>query len=70
MTTFGSGLVDRSLSSTPTFLLVPRVFLLPRPGEKMAESSFDSFVGQDIEFVSSWFRDQGLEGLIETFASK
>ena len=52
---------------TPTSFLVPRIFLFPRPraNEKMAERSFDIFVEQDIEFVSSWLSDQGLEGLIE-----
>lgn len=52
---------------TPTSFLVPRIFLFPRPraNEKMAERSFDIFVEQDIEFVSSWLSDQGLEGLIK-----
>ena len=59
---------------TPTCSLVPRVLLFPSKSpcanEKMAETfdnSFDSFVGQDTEFVSSWLRHQGLGGLVETF---
>lgn len=38
--------------------------------QKMAERGFDSFVGQDIESVTSWLGVHGLEGLIEIFASK
>lgn len=57
---------------TPKCSLVPSVllfeFLLPRAKEKMAERG--SFVGQDIESVTSWLGVHGLEGLIEIFASK
>ena len=60
--------------SPPTPPNVPSVllfeFLLPRAKEKMAERGFDSFVGQDIESVTSWLGVHGLEGLIEIFASK
>ena len=55
-------------SLVPSVLLVE--FLLPRAKEKMAERGFDSFVGQDIESVTSWLGVHGLEGLIEIFASK
>ena len=55
-------------SYVPSVLLFE--FLLPRAKEKMAERGFDSFVGQDIESVTSWLGVHGLEGLIEIFASK
>ena len=55
-------------SLVPSFLLFE--FLLPRAKEKMAERGFDSFVGQDIESVTSWLGVHGLEGSIEIFASK
>lgn len=66
--------VNQIPTYTPKCSLVHSVllfkFLLPRAKEKMAERGFDSFVGQDVESVTSWLGVHGLEGLIEIFASK